>query len=140
MSGGKFNYQDEVLRLELYENLDAPCNVFEDWEISELVWDVLDLIHYLDLYKSGDIDKVKYLEAISKFKEIWFGDIVNIDDIREKVIKKRAKVSDYWLTNLKKHQKKCDYYQFESDTDYFLRGYNEAVEDILYILGMSKLR
>ena len=140
MSGGMFEHQDEVLRLELYKYSDAPCNVFEDWLISELVWSVLDLIHYLDLYKSGDIDEAKYLEAKSKFKETWFGDIIDVDDIREKVIQKREKVSDYWLNDLKRHQKTRGYEQFERDIDNFLRGYNEAVEDILYILGMSKLR
>lgn len=135
-----FEHQDEILRLALYKYSDAPCNVFEDWEISEMVWDVLDLIHYLDLYKSGDIDETKYLKAKSKFKETWFGDTVNIDDIREKVIQKRAEISDYWLNDLKKFQKTSGYDLFERNIANFLRGYNEAVEDILYILGMSKLR
>lgn len=137
MSGGKFYYQDELLRRELYKYSDAPCDVFEDWEISELVWRTLDLIHYLDLYKSGDIDEVKYLEAKSKFKEILFSDIVNVDVIRERVIKRRAELTDYWLKDVERYRATSGYDQFKRDIDNFLRGYNEAVEDILYILGVS---
>ena len=72
MSGGHFNYVDSTLKAEIFGWTDKPCNVFEDKEISELVWDVLDLIHDFDWYKSGDTNKVKYLEAKDKFKKKWF--------------------------------------------------------------------
>lgn len=45
MSGGRFDYKDSSLKGEIYGWTDKPSNVFEDREISELVWDVLDLIH-----------------------------------------------------------------------------------------------
>ena len=72
MSGGRFDYKDSSLKNEIYGWTDEPSNVFEDSEISELVWDVLDLIHDFDWYKSGDTGKEDYLEAKAKFKKKWF--------------------------------------------------------------------
>ena len=72
MSGGRFNYMDSCLKNEIFRYYDKPDNVFEDREISELVWDVLDLIHDYDWYASGDTCKETYLEAKSKFKKKWF--------------------------------------------------------------------
>ena len=72
MSGGKFNYTDMSLKSEIYGWTDAPSNVFEDREISELVWDVLDLIHDYDWYASGDTRKETYLKAKAEFKKKWF--------------------------------------------------------------------
>lgn len=54
MSGGRFNYADCNLKSEMFGWVDEPYNVMEDDEISELVWDVLNLIHDLDYYQSGD--------------------------------------------------------------------------------------
>lgn len=72
MSGGRFNYMDGTLKNEIYGWVDKPSNVFEDREISELVWDVLDLIHDYDWYASGDTSEESYLEAKSEFKKKWF--------------------------------------------------------------------
>lgn len=72
MSGGRFNYTDSCLKSEIYGWTDRPSNVFEDREISELVWDVLDLIHDYDWYASGDTGKETYLKAKSEFKKKWF--------------------------------------------------------------------
>lgn len=52
---------------------DVPTNEFEDREISELVWDVLNLIHDFDWYKSGDTGKETYLKAKAEFKKKWLG-------------------------------------------------------------------
>ena len=86
----------------------------------------------------NDIMGGENMEVKSNFKGVWFGDIVKVDDIRERIILKRSKVID-WINNLKRNQKTCGCSQSESDLDNFLQGYNEAVEDILYILGMSKI-
>lgn len=43
--------------------------VFEDREISELVWDVFDLIHSYDWYASGDTCKETYLKGKAEFKK-----------------------------------------------------------------------
>ena len=62
MSGGRFEYIDGRLKDEIFGWTDKPGNVFEDKEISELVWDVLDLIHDFDWYASGDTCKETYLK------------------------------------------------------------------------------
>ena len=72
MSGGRFNYLDNSLKMEIFGWTDKPRNVFEDREISELVWDVLNLIHDYDWYSSGDTCKETYLKAKTEFKKKWF--------------------------------------------------------------------
>lgn len=72
MSGGRFDYVDDRLKDEIFSWADRPSNVFEDREISELVWDVLNLIHDFDLYASGDTCKETYLKAKAEFKKKWF--------------------------------------------------------------------
>ena len=71
MSGGHFDYIDSRLKDEIFGWTNKPSNVFEDREISELVWDVLDLIHDFDWYISGDTCKETYLEKKSVFKRKW---------------------------------------------------------------------
>lgn len=73
MSGGFFDYQDGRLKSEIFGwcDDDNPRNVFEDREISELVWDVLTLIHDFDWYKSGDTCKDTYLKKKADFKKKW---------------------------------------------------------------------
>ena len=72
MSGGRFDYVDGRLKDEIFGWTDKPGNVFEDREISELVWDVLDLIHTFDWYASGDTCKETYLKEKEAFKKKWF--------------------------------------------------------------------
>lgn len=74
MSGGRFNYIDDSLKTEIFGWTDRPSNVFEDREISELVWDVLNLIHDYDWYASGDTCEKTYLKAKAEFKNNWFGE------------------------------------------------------------------
>lgn len=71
MSGGHFNYQDSVLKNEIFDYESKPSNQFEDMEISQLVWDLLDLIHEYDWYISGDTGRQKYLDAKKTFKDKW---------------------------------------------------------------------
>ena len=71
MSGGRFEYIDSRLKDEIFGWTDKPSNVFEDREISELVWDVLNLIHDYDWYASGDTCKETYLKAKAEFKKKW---------------------------------------------------------------------
>lgn len=71
MSGGRFNYTDQSLKHDIFGWSERPSNVFEDREISELVWDVLDLIHSFDWYESGDTGEEDYLQAKEAFKEKW---------------------------------------------------------------------
>lgn len=72
MSGGHWNYTDSTLKNEIFNWSDKPWNALEDREISELVWDVLELLHDYDWYASGDTCKETYLEAKTAFKKKWF--------------------------------------------------------------------
>lgn len=60
--------------------------------------------------------------------------LVDVDDISEKIIRKKAEVSDYWQNDVKQYRAMQGYSDIEHDIDNFLRGYGEAVEDILDIL------
>ena len=71
MSGGHFEYKDSSLKREMFGWTDRPHNVLEDRELSELAWDLLDVIHDYDWYKSGDTCKETYLKAKEKFKKKW---------------------------------------------------------------------
>lgn len=72
MSGGRFSYLDNQLKCEIFGYTDKPKNIFEDKEISELIFDVLDLIHEFDYYKSGDSGEEDYLAEKTLFKKKWF--------------------------------------------------------------------
>ena len=71
MIGGMFYGSDTTLKNILFRWSDEPINVFEDEVISELVWDVFDLIQSLDYYKSRDTSKDAYLEDKAAFKKKW---------------------------------------------------------------------
>ena len=86
MSGGRFNYADGNLKSEMFGCGDKPINVMEDDEVSELVWDVLNLIHDLDYYQSGDTCRETYIESKKEFKKKWFG---NRDERLEKIVDKK---------------------------------------------------
>lgn len=81
MSGGHFDYMDSSLKTEIFRYSDEPWNALEDPEISELVWDVLDLIHDYDWYRSGDTCEETYLKSKREFKKKWF-ESVRKDTIR----------------------------------------------------------
>lgn len=75
MSGGAFNYIDSQLSSEIFGYLDDDKkipNIFEDKEISELIYDVLNLIHDFDWYASGDTGEDSWLTKKNKFKTKWF--------------------------------------------------------------------
>lgn len=68
-------------------------------------------------------------------------DLVEVDDISEQIIRKKSQVSDYWQNDVKQYRAMQGYSDIEHDVDNFLRGYNEAVKDILAILdGTPKER
>ena len=72
MSGGHFDYIDSRCKDEIFGwTYDRPRNVFEDREISELIFDVFNLIHDYDWYISGDTCKETYLKAKANFKKKW---------------------------------------------------------------------
>ena len=71
MSGGHFDHKDMSLKSEMFGWSDKPFNVLEDIELSELTFDLLEVIHQYDWYKSGDTCKETYLKAKDKFKKKW---------------------------------------------------------------------
>ncbi|MBQ5825147.1 MAG: hypothetical protein IIW48_10135 [Clostridia bacterium] len=71
MSGGHFDYKDMSLKSEMFGWSDVPRNVLEDRELSELTFDLLDVIHAYDWYISGDTCKETYFKAKDKFKKKW---------------------------------------------------------------------
>lgn len=82
MSGGRFDYIDSRCKSEIFGWDDKCRNVFEDREISELIFDVFDLIHAYDWYASGDTCEGTYLEAKAEFKKKW----LKRDDSRVQMI------------------------------------------------------
>ena len=101
MSGGHFNYADGNLKSEMFGWVDKPYDVMEDAEISELVWDLLDLIHKYDYYVSGDTLRKNYLEAKDDFKKKWFGDReVRLEDILERKIEDLRKEMKEMVSNI----------------------------------------
>ena len=50
MSGGHWNYQDASLKNEIFDYSEKPTNQFEDMEISQLVWDIFELMHEYDFW------------------------------------------------------------------------------------------
>ena len=86
MSGGAFDYQQRNLAYELFgwrltvdygedghaQSKEArKVNPMNDRELSELVWDVLCLIHSLDWCKSGDTGDGDYASDVKWFKDKW---------------------------------------------------------------------
>lgn len=72
MSGGYFQYIDSNLKSQIFGLTDEHDNEFQDIEITELVWDVLDLIHDFDWYISGDTCEETWLKKKAEFKKKWF--------------------------------------------------------------------
>jgi len=71
MSGGHFNYEDSRLMGTIFDYKDKASNQFNDIEISQLVFDILNLIHDYDWYVSGDTGKDDWLKAKLEFKKKW---------------------------------------------------------------------
>lgn len=91
MSGGNFSYKDSALANEIFgwdvdigynladkdfEKNRAKVrkrNVFEDKEISEMIYDMFCLIHSYDWYTCGDTGPDDYKKDVEYFKNKWFG-------------------------------------------------------------------
>lgn len=72
--GGYFDYQDARLKSEIFGWSDEAWrgrNVLEDRELSEMLFDMLNLLHDYDWYASGDTGESDYLEAKTAFKNKW---------------------------------------------------------------------
>jgi hypothetical protein len=65
MSGGSFNY--EYCRVR-----DWYCGQMKDMELNDLMDDLVEILHDLEWYESGDYSDDTYFETVAKFKEKWF--------------------------------------------------------------------
>ena len=75
MSGGCWDYRDSCLcetifgyRCDSAKDA-AKYNPLQDRLISELVWDVFQLLHEYDWWESGDTGEEKYRKAVKDFKK-----------------------------------------------------------------------
>ena len=75
-----------------------------------------------------------FVECILRVNDTPTADVFSADAISEAIIRKKAEVSDYWQNDVKSYRALQEYSNIEHDVDNFLRGYNEAVDDILAIL------
>lgn len=76
MSGGWFDYRDAQFKNDVfgYSWSDEGWNgrdVLEDRELSEMLFDLLNLMHDFDWYKSADTGEEDYLKAKVGFKNKW---------------------------------------------------------------------
>lgn len=68
MSGGKWNYANDLAKSEMFGKGKNPLkNEF----LSSMLFETLSLSHTCDLYLSGDIEKERYEKACRRFIERW---------------------------------------------------------------------
>lgn len=72
MSGGHWGYKDSSLMNDVFcYGEDHRSNPLQDIELSELLWDLLNLLHDYDWYISADTSKEIWLKAAQTFKQKW---------------------------------------------------------------------
>lgn len=86
MSGGHWSYENDRLAHEIFSwNMDPnygergfsqakfarKMNPLEDKQLSEMLWDMLCLLHSYDWYASGDTGEDTYQEDVAYFKKKW---------------------------------------------------------------------
>ena len=72
------------------------------------------------------------VEGCTAFKDAT--DFVEVETVEEQIIRKKSEVSDYWQNCVRNYRALQSYSLIEHEVDTFLRGYNEAVDDMLAIL------
>lgn len=88
MSGGHWGYKNDYIAHELFgwgfspdygdegfaQSKDAArVNPLEDLELSEMLWDLLCVLHSYDWYASGDTCEETYRKDVKRFKTKWLG-------------------------------------------------------------------
>ena len=86
MGGGHFDYNDKLLKNDMFGYDHENKNPLEDREISNLVYDVLTLLNVFDWYKSGDTSEERYLTAKDKFKKKWLHNKNYQKEVLEQII------------------------------------------------------
>lgn len=121
MSGGRFNYLDRNASIEIFGYCDDDPNnipnVFEDREISELVWDVFNLIHDYDWYASGDTGEGSWNKSVKDFKEKWFTEAGRLERV-ERYIDDNAKELKTIFGLNEEYCKDCSSFTEKEKSDY----------------------
>lgn len=76
MSRGYWDYKNQNLQDEIFgwcREANQVPNVFEDKEISEIIFDMFQLLYAFDSYKSSDWSESDWIEQKTNFKNKWFG-------------------------------------------------------------------
>ena len=65
MSGGSYNYIFTNIEYDLVGRM-------YDTELNEMMKDLVEVLHDLEWWISGDIGEERYRETVTKFKSKWF--------------------------------------------------------------------
>lgn len=65
MSGGSYNYIFTNIEYDLVGRM-------YDTELNEMMKDLVEVLHDLEWWISGDIGEERYRESVTKFKSKWF--------------------------------------------------------------------
>lgn len=82
---GYLRHLEIDLKDEIFNWRSSPYNAMEDFEFSQLVWDVLTVIHEFDKYMSGDSLQEQYTNAKETFKKKWLNSEGHNETIKELV-------------------------------------------------------
>lgn len=82
MSGGSMNYLYSSVR-------EYAVGMMEDAELNELMGDVVELLHDLEWYQSGDYGEEAYRKSVAEFKAKWFGKSKTRTERLERLIDER---------------------------------------------------
>lgn len=82
MSGGSHDYT--------WRKVEYECvgKMFDD-EMDEMMKDLVDVLHDVEWWQSGDIDEEDYRETLEEFKIKWFG--TRDDNLRQRLAEKMIK-------------------------------------------------
>lgn len=78
-------------------------------------------------------------EYSPNLSKIPTADVVEVETVSERIIRKQMETSDYWRNDVKQYRVNKGYSNIEHDIDNFLQGYNEAVWDMHAILEERKV-
>lgn len=103
------------------------------------IWEGLGIQDYADecIWKKARVENCVFSLSKKGYRKQVEGER---DSIIEQIIRKKAEVSEYWQNDVKQYRAMQGYSDIEHDVDNFLRGYNEAVEDVLAILDGAKMK
>lgn len=97
---------------ELLESLERKIKEDNGWRMATVDRDFIDLVN--------DATVVN--------------ELVDADETLERIFRKKMAVGNYWQNDVKQYRATQGYDDIEHDVENFLRGYNEAVNDIIAIV------